>query len=181
MAGTYYPATCNPVDQHNCDPCETQELGRVRSAGFVSTDFTFTDPTDATEWAAGIASGDIFIIPETHGELPDPSPKMGAGFGDTVEQLIAYDFSAKYYDPNFASNCDWYNTIKKNRNFKFVYRTSSKTYISTKPVVIIPKYNVADDLTALVNWNVDVKWQDSDFPCPFDTPEGIFDNCYSPE
>lgn len=176
----YYPSTCNPVNQHNCDPCETQELGRIRSAFFVSNSFTFTDETDPTEWAAGIASGDIFIIPETHGDFSAPSPKFGAGFGDTVEQLLAYDFTAKYFDPNFASNCEWYNTIKKNRNFKFGWRTSSKCYISTKTVVIVPMYEVQDDLTSLVTWNTQIKWQAADLPCPFDTPEGIFDECYIP-
>lgn len=178
--GSYYPSTCNPVNQHNCDPCETQELGRIRSAFFVSNSFTFTDETDPTEWAAGIASGDIFIIPETHGEVSLPSPKMGAGFGETVEQLLAYDFSAKYFDPNFSSNCEWYNTIKKNRNFKFGWRTSSKCYISTKTVTIIPGYQVVDDLTGLVTWEVAIKWQGADLSCPFNTPEGIFDECYIP-
>ena len=177
---SYYPSTCNPVTDHNCDPCETQELGRIRSAAFVSNSFTFTDPTDPAEWESGIASGDIFIIPETNGEFPLPSEKLVPGFGDTVEQLIAYDFQSSFVDPNFASNCAWYNTLKKNRNFKFAFRTSTKTYLSTKTVTIIPKFTVANDLTALVNWNVMVKWQDSELPCPFDTPDGIFTGCYIP-
>lgn len=183
MAGTYYPTTCNPVDQHSCDPCETQELGRVRSVAFISASYYDTlaaDPTDPTLWSDGINSGDILVIPETHGELPLPSPKMQSGFGNTVEQLIAYDFSAKYYDPNYASNCDWYNTLKRNRNFYWAYRTSSKIHISTNTVTIIPGAAVPDDLTGLVNWEVTVKWQAADLPCPYTTPDGIFDECYEP-
>jgi len=176
----YYPSTCNPLDQHNCDPCEHIELGKLRSAAFISNAFTFTDPTDPTEWAAGIASGDIFIIPETHGEVPLPSPKMGAGFGNTVEQLLAYDFTAKYFDPNFASNATWYNAIKKNRNFNFAWRTETQTYISTNTVTIVPGYQVQDDLTSMVTWEVGLKWQAQDLSEPFNTPEGIFDECYVP-
>lgn len=178
--GVYYPNTCNPVTGHNCDPCEEQELGRIRSSAFIANDFVFVDETDPAEWAAGIAAGSIFIIPETHGEVPEPSEKLGPGFGDTTETLIAFDQSAHYYDPNFASNCEFYESIKRNRNFKYAFRTSSKTYITDKPVVIIPKYGVQDDLTTLVNWNIMVKWQSINLPCPFNTPEGIFDTCYDP-
>lgn len=178
--GTYYPSTCNPTTEHNCDPCEAQELGRVRSSAFVASDWEWTDQTDPTEWAAGIAAGKIYIIPETHGEVPLPSPKMGPGFGNTVETLLAYDFTGKFFDPNYASNCEFWNALKKNRNFYWVYRTSSKIHFSTNTVTVIPGAAVSDDLTSLVNWEVGIKWQAAELPCPIDIPDGIFDDCYDP-
>lgn len=182
MAGTYYPIVCDNVSDHYCDPCEVQELGRVRSAAFIAADFQFLndDPTNPTEWERGINERKIFIIPFTHGEVPLQSPKMGPGFGETVETLIAYDFTAKYFDKNFASNCQFYNEIKKGQNYYWAYRTSTKTYITDKTVTIIPGYAVQDDLTSLVNWEVGVKWQSPNFPCPFATPTGVFDECFLP-
>lgn len=182
MAGTYYPTTCNTAGDHNCDPCEAQEFGRIRSFGFIAKDYVFADddPSNADNWTEGINNGSILIVPESNGEFPAPSPKMGPGYGQTVEQLLAYDFAAKVVDPNFASNCAFYNALKKNRNFKFFYRTSSQTYISTVSATIIPSYAIANDLTSTVVWTIDVKWQAGDFPCPFNTPETIFDECYDP-
>jgi hypothetical protein len=178
MAGTYYPSICNNVPDYNCDPCEAQELGRIRNAGFIAKDWTFVDETDPAEWADGINQGKIFVIPETHGELPEPSPKMSPGFGNTIETLTAFDFAAKIFAKNFANNCEFWNEIKKSQNFYFYYSTSSKTYISTNTVTVIPSYTIPDDLTALVNWGATVKWQAADLPCPFTTPADVLTDCF---
>ena len=174
----YYPTTCNDVPDHSCDPCETVEYGRLRSAGFIKSTFAFTDETSTAEWQAGQQSGDIIVIPKTNGELPEPSEKTAPGYGDVVEQLISYEYQAKFTDPNFASNCTFYNTIKGRTGWKFFFRTSSKTYITPVEVTIIPKFGVQNDLNSLVNWNVTVKWLTPMFPCPFNTPENIFDECF---
>ena len=180
----YYPSNCDSaIPVHTCDPCETREYGRIRSAGFISKDFEFPggDTTNATAWNDAINAGTILVIPFTNGEMPEPSEKTGAGYGDTTETLLGYDFQAKFNDPNFISNCDFYNSLVGNRGFKFFFRTSSQTYISDKPVTIIPKFKVDNDLNAEVVWNVAVKWMSSQFPCPFNTPEHVFDNCFIPD
>ena len=181
MNGIYYPSNCNNVPPHYCG-CETEELGRIRSVAFISLDFQFAngDPSNPNEWARGVDSELIFIIPETHGELPMPSPKMGPGFGQTVEQLLGYDFALKYYDPNFASNCGFYNALKVNRNFLVAYCTSSQCYINDVTCTIIPGAPIQDDLMSLVTWEVSVKWQSPNIPCPFDIPDGVFDQCFVP-
>lgn len=183
LAVGYYPTTCNSqVPAHNCDPCEEREFGRIRSAGFIHKDFAFAndDTTNASEWTRGIDEGKIFVIPETNGELPEPSEIVGTGYGDTVETLLGYDFAPRFVDPNYASNVDFYNSLVGNRNYKFFYRTSSKVHITQKTVTIIPKTNVANDLNSEVVWGTLVKWRHNQFPIPFDTPEGIFDSCYIP-
>lgn len=174
MAG-YYPSTCDTIiPGHSCDPCSTREYGRIRSAAFIKHDFEFTDPEDAAEWIAGINSGDIIILPDTHGDLADPAPVVGPGYGDTVETLVGYDFAANVFDPDYNENCDFWDAIKNVRNYKFAYRTSSKTHISDVGVTIIPGAPVADDLNAEVVWKVQVKWRSQSLPCPFATPEGVF-------
>jgi hypothetical protein len=180
--GSYYPNNCNTVPPYNCDPCEPQELGRIRNAGFISKDKKetgFTDFTDDTQWADGIENGEIFLLPETHGDLPEPSAKMGPGFGNTVETLLAYDFNAKIFTKNLKANHAFWSQIKNSQNFYFFYSTSSQTWVSTNTVTIIPGVAVPDDLTGLVNWQIQVKWQSADLPAPFNTPD-IVTECYDP-
>jgi hypothetical protein len=182
LAMGYYPSCAEAQPQHNCDPCEEREFGRIRSAGFIHKSFEFADgdTTNASEWQRGIEEGKIYVIPETNGELPEPSEITGTGYGETVETVLGYDFAPKFVDPNYASNVDFYNALIGNRNYKFFYRTSSKVHITQKTVTIIPKTNIANDLNSEVVWGTVVKWRHNQFPIPFDTPEGIFDSCYIP-
>jgi hypothetical protein len=180
----YYPTNCDVlIPVHSCDPCEEKEFGRIRSAGFIHKDFHFLndDPTNVSEWERGINEKMILVIPATNGELAEPSELTGPGFGDTTEELLGFNFSATFNDPNFASNCDFYQALVGNRNFKFFFRTSSKTYITPVPVTIIPKFKVENDESSLVTWNVHVKWKSSKFPCPFNTPESVVQTCFIPE
>jgi hypothetical protein len=183
LAVGYYPA-CGETEipDHSCDPCAEREYGRIRSAGFIHKDFQFADgDTENTlEWARGINERKIYVVPDTNGEMPEPSEKTGPGYGDTTETLLGYDFSAKFMDPNYSENVDFYNSLIGNRNFKFFYRTSSKVHITQTPVTIIPKTQIQNDLNSEVVWGTSVKWMHNQFPIPFNTPEGIFNTCFVP-
>ena len=176
----YYPTTCDDLPNHSCDPCEGREFGRVRSAGFIASDFTFVDPTNPTEWQAGITSGDIIIAPFTNGEIAEPSVKTGPGYGDMVEEVLSQDQSGFFNDPNFVSNNKngFYKAMVGRRNMLFFFRTSSQTYITDVPVTVMPGYKVDNDLTSNIVWNVKVKWQSLNQPTAFNTPDGIFDECF---
>lgn len=179
MAG-YYPSGCDSLYTHSCDPCEEREFGRVRSAGFIHKDFTFTDPSATTEWQSGMQSGAIIVIPETNGDIAKGAAKMGPGYGEIADTLLGYDFSAKINDPNFKSNCQFYNSMIGKRDYKFFYRTSSQVFITDVPVTIIPNTEVKNDLNAELVWELDIKWIHSSFPCPHDAPDSIFDTCFIP-
>jgi len=176
----YYPTTCDDLPNHSCDPCEGREFGRVRSAGFIASDFTFVDPTNPTEWQTGIASGEIIIAPFTNGEIAEPSVKTGPGYGDMVEEVLSQDQSGFFNDPNFVSNNKngFYQAMVGRRNMLFFFRTSSQTYITDVPVTVMPGYKVDNDLTSNIVWNVKVKWQSLNQPTAFNTPDGIFDQCF---
>ena len=179
MAG-YYPSSCDGLIAHSCNPCEEREFGRVRSAGFIHKDFLFTDPTQPTDWLAGLQSGAIIMIPESNGDIAKAAAKMGPGYGETADTLLGYDFSAKVNDPNFKSNCTFYNSMIGKRDYLFFYRTSSQVFITGVPVTIIPNTEVKNDLNAEVVWELDIKWIDNKFPCPHDTPAHVFDSCFIP-
>ena len=171
----YYPSGCGEeTPNHYCDPCATDEHGRVRSVAFIKKDFEFIDPSNEQEWIDGINSGNIIIIAETNGSFDGGTPKEGPGYGDTTSTYLGSDFVLKYKDPNYKQNCHFYNTINKSRNYKVAYRTETLVHISDKTAYINAKPAVQDDLTSTVVWDVDVKWSSSNIPCPYEMPDGVF-------
>jgi len=177
MAG-YYPSTCvDVVPPHTCDPCLPKEYGRVRAVAFIKEGFEFSDPTSQSEWETAIQNGDVVLIPKVHGTLPEPSEQLGPGYGDTVETLLGFEFVLTYYDPNYNDNCDFYNALKSQQNYRFMYKTSSKGHLTDVTVTVVPKAPIEDDLNSEVVWMVQVKWKDSDHACPFDFPSAVLE-CY---
>lgn len=171
----YYPSGCDAVvGDHYCNPCDAIEHGRIRSVAYIKTDFEFSDPTDPNEWIAGIQAKDIIIIPEVNGSFDGGSEVEGPGYGDQQTKLVGYNFQLTFNDPNYKNNADFYNAIKRSRNYRLAFRTETQTHITTNAVSIVPKNPVTEDLTSEVVWNVLNKWSEGDLPVPYDTPEGIF-------
>lgn len=186
MAG-YYSSDCEEdIPAHDCNPCGDKEFARVRSAGFVHAEYYDTlkaDPENPNVWAAGIADKKIIIVPETNGELAEASEKEGTGYGDNPSTLLGFDYELTFNDPNFITNCDHYSALLKSRKFHVIYRSSSQTYISPVPSTVIPKAPIANDINGEVVWVVKVKFSTTTkepIPCPFPTPEGVFDTCFIP-
>ena len=171
---SYYPSACEQLEPHCTDPCESREYARLRSTGFIRMGYTF-DPTSAAAWLAGIAAGQIVVIPETNGESPYASPRLGPPYGTHGDILLGYDFSARYEDPNYNCNCDFYNSIIGNLNYRFFYRTSSHVYITDTPATIVPNRDIANDLADEITWSIDVRWISRTFACGVPTPDGVFD------
>ena len=171
---SYYPSNCDPIATHDSDPCEETEFGRIRSAGFVKVGYTF-NVNDASAWHTGIANGNIISIPETNGQAPKASVVTGPPYGIRPGTVLGYDFTATYLDPNFNSNCGFYNQISSSLNYRFFYRTSSHIYMTDVPVSVAPNRDVKNDLNAEVIWEVDIKWISKFFPCGTPTPDGVFE------
>lgn len=161
-----------------CNPClDDVEQGGVRSIAFIHKDIIgsiTTDPTDTNAWLQGIQDGKIFVIPETQGSFDGGSPVEGPGYGHVASRIVGYDFSLPYKDPAYKDNCAFYNSIKGSTKWHVAYATESLTRISGKPVVIIPKSPIQEDLNSEVVWDVEVKWKEKNQPCPFETPDGVF-------
>ena len=171
----YHPIHCDSLPLHYTDACREPEYGRLRSAGFIHQDFSFTDPASSVEWQAGITSGAIILIPETNGDSPKASPRTAPAYGRTPESVQGYDFTAHYSDPDYQLNCAFYNKIIGNLNYRFFFRTSSQVYITDVPVSIIPNRDIKNDLTSEIVWEVDIKWISKKFPCGTMIPDGIFE------
>ena len=178
----YYPSSCDEdIPAHSCSDCpDNQEHGRIRGVAYIHKSYTFADPTDPTEWQSAIAAGKVIIIPKTNGSYDGGTPIEGPGYGDQESTNLGSRFSAVYKDPNYAGNVTFYNVLKRSRNWKFCYLTETKLRITRKTVTVFPKDPVQDDITSLVEWEVTVKWMDTQFGEAFDIPDGIFE-CFISE
>jgi len=144
----YYPSGCDAlIPPHFCDPCEEIELGRIRSVAFIKNSFAFVDPSNPVEWQAGFASGDIILINQTKGTFDGGAEVESPGYGDQSTRLTGYNFQLQYQDPNYRTNCNFYNAIKNSRAYRVAYRTATQIHISENTVQVIPKNPVQDDTT----------------------------------
>lgn len=178
----YYPSGCDAeLSDHICGTCST-ELARIRRAAFINSSYYATllaDPTDATLWTAGIATGEIIVLPEVQGEYDGGAAQMGQGYGDVEERVNSYLFTAEIMDPTYYGNRAFYNSLKNTRNFYFAFGSETVLHISDEPCTIIPTNPIANDLKTEVVWKAQVKWTSDNFPTESTTPDGVF-VCYVP-
>lgn len=173
----YYP-TCVNVTPPVCSDCPEKELAGVRSLFFKKKSYSFVDMTDPDEWQTAICSEDVFVFPYTRGTL-EIAEQLSAGFGDTLQDLDAYEFTLNVFEPNYLDNCNFWNTIKKSKDYQVGYRTETKIYMSDNNALIVPKAPIVEDLKAKVVWNVIIKFTQENIPCPLTMPVGTFDRCMS--
>ena len=179
----YYGTGCDEdIADHSCGGCSV-ELARVRSWAFVRKSYQATlaaNPADDATWDAGIASGEIILIPSGQGEYDGGTANKSTGDGDLPESIDSYSFSVSVMDPNYADNRDFYNSIKKSKGgFYFAFRSESIGYITDKPVLVAPKNPIANDDKAKVKWLADITWVSENFPEEFIAPESM-KVCYIP-
>lgn len=178
MASIYYPSGCSAVPAHFCNPCGAVELARVRGAGFVHKDTIIADPTALADWQTAILAGTAFVIPETNGSFDGGKNNEGPGYGDVPTVYTSSEFSVKIKDPLFSTNYSFWEAMKRNRNYKFFFRSESKLYMADKVCIVLPMAPIADDLNSRVEWEVEIKWTSENFPTITDIPTGLFD-CYA--
>ena len=174
----YYPGCVTTQTDPVCSDCPSKELGDIRHFAFVRTTFAFTDITDPNEWAAGINSKDIFVFPFGRGTL-EMNENLQPGFGDQIETLDGYEFVATISEPNYKDNCNFWNDIKRSKEWNFAYSTETLIHLSDSIATIIPKAPIAEDKKQSVIWTAIVKFSQEDIPCPSNVPVGTFDECIS--
>ncbi len=172
----YYSDACDDaIPVHNCSDCLDRENGRVRTAFFKKKSYTFSDITSVAEWQTAINNRDVIIIPYTHGDADGGTPNEGQGFGDAVSTYLNTAYIVNFFDPDLQSNRNFYNQLKRSRNYEFGFRTENYIWLYAGTAVALPKSPVADDLNSEVVWNVQVKITSSDEPSITEAPDVIAD------
>lgn len=170
----FYDDSCeDDIGPHTSSDCEDVENARIRGVAFVRDGYTIANPLLAADWITGIESGDIVIIPNTHGAMT-LSHKEGQGFGDQPTRYIGTDYTVKFFDPAYAANTTFYNKLKKQQNRKIAYKTETLVHLTDKVCQVLPGAPVTDDDTGEVVWEVDAKFSSQNEPVPYLCPSGIF-------
>lgn len=155
---------------HVCDPCDTPELGRVRSLILIKKGTAIAMPLVKTDWQNAIEAGNIIIIPRTIGSFDGGTPVYGDGYGNETERKLADDYVLSVRDPNFADNTEfWEEAEKEVWNVAFV--TETKLHYVNSDVRLTAKAPVEEGLETRVVWNVELKWRSQKKPkvVAFDT------------
>lgn len=148
---------------HVCDPCDTPEMGRVRSLVLIKNGTTIELPLEKTDWQTAIEAGNIVIIPKTIGSFDGGTPVMGDGYGDETERKLADDYVLSVRDPNYADNEDFWQEAEK-EEWNIGYCTEKLFHYVNAPVRLTAKAPVEEGLDTRVVWNVELKWRSKTKP-----------------
>lgn len=152
---------------HTCPDGRVREFARVRGSGWVTTSYLPTlmaTITTLATWTAGIASGDIIVVPETSGSYDPGDPKELKGYGDREFSYGPRKMQVLINDPDYADNYAFYNEISSRTNLVPFFKTSNLLHIFDKAASITAKDPVADDLEEEVIWQVTSKVTSQNIP-----------------
>lgn len=152
---------------HDCPDGRVREFARTRSGGWVTTSYLavlLAAINNPATWEAGIASGDIIMLPQTSGSYDPGDPKELKGFGDIKVSYGPREMVLMLNDPDYVDNYAFYNEISRRSNLVPFFRTSNSVHVFDKPASIKAKDPVADDLEEEVIWQVESKVTSENLP-----------------
>jgi len=173
-----YFADCpNNIPDYIEPDCQAFEGGRIVAIAFIDEDKTFTDITDAAEWADLVYATDILIHQKTNGSMSPASPVTVEGKGAQAERSVGRDHTATVRVPGIKGNNAYWDALNRSNNYKFAFVTG-KDYDILHYVDSIVDINAGEDvqspLSSEVDWVVTLAWSDNDLPSTSDVPTGIF-------
>lgn len=148
---------------HQCDPCDTPELGRVRSLVLIKKGTAIKLPFEAEEWRNAIESGQIVIIPKTVGSFDGGTPKVGDGYGDEQERKLGDDYILSVKDPNYKDNKDFWQAAE-GEVWNIAFRSETMLHYVKADCKLTAKAPIEEGLDTRVVWNIEVKWFSSTKP-----------------
>ena len=180
MAASNYcvPLPCTIVSERCLD-----ERAGIISYGFIEETAygSWTDFEDNAEWTAAINACDVIVVYDTRGEFPASSPNetddtFGAGV-DSEILSVSFTLNVEHKGIHVGAggartNITSYNSLLKNAGTYHVFwvDSSNHLWISTKPVSVMPRQNLAKSKREQQFWSVECKWVDLDLPQTYDAP-----------
>lgn len=163
---------------HKCDPCDTPELGRVRSLVLIKKGTQISFPLEIEQWRTLIESGQIIVIPKTIGSFDGGTPKTGDGYGDETERVLSNDYVLSVKDPNYADNVEFWEAAE-GETWNVAFRTETLLHYVKSDCKLSTKAPIEEGLDSRVVWNVEIKWNSRTKPqvAPFEPIAEIF-NCH---
>lgn len=183
MSSIYYPdaSACEGGElvAYSCQPCLDLEFARIRSVFLYRSTVSFVNQSGTDEWRNYILAGDVHIIKDTQGSYDGGVTQELVGFGDAETSNGGILHTLLWRDPHIIENCDFYNSLISQNEWKVGFRTARYVYFSEAVATFTPKLPVPDDIKGTVTYETTAKWTNNALPCPYVTPVGIFDRCFA--
>jgi hypothetical protein len=166
---------CQAIPDYVADDCGNIENGRVRHLILKKKTATITDPSNASEWNALIASGDALVIKNVRGSYDGGVVVESTGFGDNSAQLTGRNHVLTYMDYTVKNNVSFYNEFAMaSNNYNVYFATESLIWGQTKGIQLASTLPITDNLQEGINFNVTVKWAEMEMPTPYTSPSTLF-------
>lgn len=182
---------CGGTDQGytnpNCDQ-DFSEGARVRSTAYVDDDADIDESTP-TLFAQSLLAAEkackATIVRAISGQLNDPSPITGPGYGDQLETELGQEHSFEYTDRDYIKhNIGYYDNLKRQIEYKKVYyMTETLAWpIERGKASLSHRKSISNSTTEKAVGIITVKWQEDEasLPIPIDRellkePQDLFD------
>lgn len=172
---------CNAaLTDHELIECGNWKKGSINAYAIIESFDLIADPSDPSDWLAAIAAGDVKVVKQVKGEMPDPSVIEGenpiGGGRATVND--GHDYTLEIQDYNVsAANDTFYENVNprttaiavylpKSNEIKVVYQ---EVNFNARPVVPMAS-------TEKQHYLVTASWEapNNEFPVRYPAPAGIF-------
>lgn len=169
---------CGTLEDHEQVVCGEYKNGGVSGVAIDDCNSGITDYSDAAEYTAAIAAGNLKVIKGIKGELPEATAVEGesaVGCGPENE-VYTYDRTFTYTDMNVsAANTAFYNSLKKRRVKVIIYLCDSDEVLPVEYIanvdakLVVPRSNGERQ-----HYMVTFRWRGLDDAVAVDAPAGIF-------
>jgi hypothetical protein len=172
---------CNaPLTPHELIACGNWKKGSINALAIIEDATLLVDYESAADWNAAIAAGDVKIIKQIKGELPEPSVIEGSNpVGGGRENITdGYNYTLEVQDYNVSAAND---TFYENLNPRiaaiayFMPKTGEigvvlqEVTFNARPIVPMSSTEKQHYLLTS-NWDAPA----NEFPLRFTAPTGIF-------
>jgi hypothetical protein len=171
------PLICGQDINYICQPCKIIEHGRIRGVAYLRRTVPAFDYANPALWAAQVTANNAFIIPFVRGSSDGGPVTEAEGYGDIPNYVTGRSYTINYFDPSIDINCLFYRRIEKSTEWRFAFVTESRLWISTNAVTVYATVPIDISVTSAVEYNVTVKFAESDLLCSVERPIGTFETC----
>ena len=179
---TYIEYGCGILPEHEQVACGLYLKGGISAVGILESDHTITDFSNPSQYTANITAGNLRIIRNIRGNVPEASPVEGdnpVGCGpDTI--LNGFNWTAQWMDANATSdNISFYSQLNTRLTYLILYLCgSNEVMVVENPTnyialpVMVPANNKE---LQMLNVTARASLQPNDLPQKYTAPAGVFD------
>lgn len=177
----YIEYGCATLPEHELVDCGAYPKGGISAVGILESDHTITNFSTASQYEANITSGNLRIIKNIKGNVPETAPvevdnPVACG-ADTI--LAGFNFSAEWQDANVtADNTDMYNALNTRVTYLILFLCGSdEVLVVEQPTNYRARLMVPDNNKALQMFMVtaNASLPADGLPQRYPAPAGVFD------